>query len=171
VDVRVLAATHRDLLREVREGRFREDLFYRLNVVALKLPALRERMDDLPALIDVLLQRAALRAGKEVVAVADDARARLAAHSWPGNVRELENVLESAVVASRDGVVRGADLPVELGGTSGADASSPTDRVEDALRRAAGSVTLAARILGVHRTTLWRWMVERGLDRSSYRPA
>jgi PAS domain S-box-containing protein len=170
VDVRVVAATHRDLALEVRQGRFREDLFYRLNVVALRLPPLRERTEDLPALIDVLLQRAAVRTGKEVVAVDDPARARLLAHAWPGNVRELENVLESAVVASREGIVRAADLPASAGPGSGEEGKE-INRVEDALRRAAGSVTLAAQLLGVHRTTLWRWMTERGLDRLSFRPS
>jgi PAS domain S-box-containing protein len=169
VDVRVVAATHRDLAAEVRAGSFREDLYYRLNVVALRLPPLRERPDDLPALIDVLLQRAALRVGKEVLAVDEDARARLGAHTWPGNVRELENVLESAVVACRDGVVRATDLPEGLAPRAGE--AGGVNRVEDALRRAAGSVTLAASLLGVHRTTLWRWMTERGLDRKSFRPS
>jgi transcriptional regulator with PAS, ATPase and Fis domain len=173
VDVRIVAATNRDLHRAVREGRFREDLFYRLNVVTLHLPPLRERRDDLPVLVDFLLRRAAVRIGKEVLSVEPDALARLSAHAWPGNVRELANVLESAVVRARDGVVRVGDLPADLGRASAPEGSTgpgEDERMASALRRAAGSVTLAARLLGVHRTTLWRWMRERNLDRKDFQP-
>ena len=169
VDVRIVAATNHDLHAAVRDGRFREDLFYRLNVFTLRLPALRERREELPVLADHLLRRAAARTGKEVVSIAEDAMESLLAHAWPGNVRELENVLESAVVRSREGVVRLCDLPSgfsdALGGGLGDE-----DRIRAALHRAAGSVTLAARLLGVHRTTLWRWMCDAGMSRADFLP-
>ncbi|MCC7139729.1 MAG: sigma 54-interacting transcriptional regulator [Planctomycetes bacterium] len=168
VDVRIVAATNKDLLREVREGRFRDDLYYRLAVLTMHLPPLRDRHDDVPALVDYLLQRASIRTGKEVRAVAEDAMERLLAHPWPGNVRELENVLESAVVRSHDGTVHVADLPEDVG--VAASGAPPTERMRDALRRAAGSVTLAARLLGVHRTTVWRWMTEAGVKREDFLP-
>jgi PAS domain S-box-containing protein len=170
VDVRVVAATTRDLLREVREGRFREDLYYRLNVFTLRLPPLRDRKEDVPALVDYLLQRASLRTGREVLHASEDALEALLAHSWPGNVRELENVLEGAVLKSREGVVHASDLPAGLVGRAGVEGPGHEDRMRAALHRAAGSVTLAARLLGVHRTTLWRWMCDADLDRKDFLP-
>ena len=170
VDVRVVAATNRDLHKEVREGRFREDLYYRLNVITLVLPPLRDRREDLPVLADYLLRRASLRTGKEVLTLAEDALDALTAHSWPGNVRELENVLENAVVRSKDGTVHAADLPPGFAGMGSLEGPAAEERIRAALHRAAGSVTLAARLLGVHRTTLWRWMSEAGMNRSEFRP-
>ncbi len=169
VDVRVVAATNRDLHADVREGRFREDLFYRLNVFTLRLPALRERREDLPVLADHLLRRAAVRTGKEVVSIGEDAMEALLAHAWPGNVRELENVLESAVVRSRDGIVRVGDLPGGFSDAAGGGLGDE-DRIRAALHRSAGSVTLASRLLGVHRTTLWRWMCDAGMSRADFLP-
>jgi DNA-binding NtrC family response regulator len=169
VDVRLVAATTKDLHREVREGRFREDLFYRLNVFTIRMPPLRERKEDVPVLVDFLVHKAALRTGKDVVAVSEEALERLAAHSWPGNVRELENVVESAVVRARGSTIGAGDLPPDFAAAEGA--AAPVERMRDALRRAAGSVTLAARLLGVHRTTLWRWMGQAGLRRDDFLPA
>jgi transcriptional regulator with PAS, ATPase and Fis domain len=170
VDVRIVAATNRDLFREVREGRFREDLFYRLNVFTLRLPPLRDRRDEIPVLADYLLRRASLRTGKDVVTIAEDAMDVLMAHAWPGNVRELENVLESAVVRSRGGVVKAADLPPGLSAGPLQGGPVDDDRMRAALSRSAGSVTLAARLLGIHRTTLWRWMCAAGLSRADFQP-
>jgi Nif-specific regulatory protein len=105
VDVRIIAATNRDLAQLVREGRFREDLFYRLNVVALRLPPLRERREDIPLLADFFLRRLARDAGKKLTGLTPEAVATLAAYPWPGNVRELENAVERAVVLAREGLV------------------------------------------------------------------
>jgi transcriptional regulator with GAF, ATPase, and Fis domain len=103
IDVRVLAATHRDLEAAVRDGGFREDLFYRLNVVTLELPPLRERSDDLPALADYLLRRAAHEAGcSSVPELSPEALEVMRAYDWPGNVRELENELRRAVALGGD---------------------------------------------------------------------
>ena len=127
VDVRVIAATHRDLPRLVRTGKFREDLFYRLNVIAIPLPPLRDRLDDVPLLAHHFLRRYSDRLGKKVRTLAPQAVELLCAHRWPGNVRELENAIERAVVLCRGHVVQPADLP-----------PSVTGRTDPVLRAAAG---------------------------------
>jgi two-component system, NtrC family, response regulator AtoC len=121
VDVRIVAATNRDLEAEVRAGRFREDLFYRLAVVTLEVPALRDRPEDLALLVDHLLARHARRLGVVVPAVTAGARAALLAHDWPGNVRELENVLERALILSGEGTMGVRALPMALRPDAGAD--------------------------------------------------
>ena len=116
VDVRIIAATHRDLPKLVKAGRFREDLFYRLNVIAIPLPALRERMDDVPLLAHHFLRRYADRLGKKVKTVSPEAIELLCGYRWPGNVRELENAIERAVVLCRGDTVGAADLPPTISG-------------------------------------------------------
>ena len=114
VDVRLVAATNRDLRHEVAVGGFREDLFYRLNVVPLKLAPLRERAGDVPALVAFFVQKFNQRLKKSVVGLHDDAMARLSAYGWPGNIRELENVVERAVLFADEERIREADLPAEV---------------------------------------------------------
>jgi len=114
VDVRVLAATHRDLKEMVRQGQFREDLFYRLNVITLHVPPLRDRREDIPILADLFLQRFTRRHESVVRALGDDVLATLVAYSWPGNVRELENVIERLVVVGRKPVVELENVPLEI---------------------------------------------------------
>jgi DNA-binding NtrC family response regulator len=121
VDVRVVAATHRDLEHEVDEGRFREDLYYRLKVVQLELPSLRERSEDLPALCDRFLGQVAERLGRERMKIAPTALTRVAQHAWPGNVRELRNLLEQAAVLASGDEIEIADLQL--------DARAPRSRV------------------------------------------
>ena len=116
VDVRVIAATHRDLPRLVRSGKFREDLFYRLNVIAIPIPPLRERLDDVPLLAHHFMNRYAERLGKKVRALAPPALELLCAYRWPGNVRELENAVERAVVLCRGDSIQPADLPPSVTG-------------------------------------------------------
>jgi two-component system response regulator HydG len=116
VDVRVIAATHRDLPKLVKAGRFREDLFYRLNVINIPLPPLRERVDDVPLLAHHFLRRYADRLGKKVRALAPDAVELLCGYRWPGNVRELENAVERAVVLCRGDAITAADLPPAVTG-------------------------------------------------------
>jgi PAS domain S-box-containing protein len=170
VDLRVVAATNRDLRRDVEEGRFREDLYYRLNVFNLSLPPLRERREDVPALADYFLGRLRDRTGKEVNAFGDDVIEAFARYPWPGNVRELENVVESALVRARKNTIMIGDLPDALR-TREVVAAQPEERLRAALQRAAGNVTRAARLLGVHRTTLWRQMREAGLRRDDFLPS
>jgi NtrC-family two-component system response regulator AlgB len=173
IDTRVIAATNRDLEAEVRAGRFREDLYFRLNVIAIALPPLRERAADLPALIDHLLRMLAVRHRRGALRLGRDAAAVLAAYRWPGNVRELMNVLEHAVVLSRGEEIRTEDLPDRLLAPAASAAAAPADgagSLEDVERRhieqvLADSATLeeAAARLGINPTTLWRKRKRYGL--------
>jgi formate hydrogenlyase transcriptional activator len=110
VDVRVIAATNRDLEAAVARGTFREDLYYRLNLFPLRVPPLRQRMEDIPLLVRYFLQRYTTRIGREIVRVPDDVMCRLTEYSWPGNVRELANVIERALIVSKGAELR---LPAE----------------------------------------------------------
>jgi two-component system, NtrC family, response regulator HydG len=179
VDVRVLAATHRDLQELVRAGRFREDLYYRLDVAKLRVPALRERPEDIPVLARHFLQRFAARFGLASLAAPDALTDRLAAHRWPGNVRALENAIEALVALSPP---EGLDLALLPGGArEPADAgAAPTlkQRVEaferglvvEALRAAEGNRSEAARRLGVSRVTLHDKLRKHGLGGGDEEP-
>jgi two-component system response regulator HydG len=182
VDIRVLSATHRDLAAMVETGRFRMDLFYRLNVVRIEVPPLRQRMEDVPLLVQHFLDEAR-RAGSPVEGLADDALGRLLEHDWPGNVRELENVIESAVALARGPWLRAADLP--LGRNRRAPSAAPAppregvdpglgglplsldayerSALERALRESGGNATDAARRLGIGRSTFYRKLGKHGL--------
>ncbi len=171
VDVRVVTATHRDLEQLVAAGRVREDFYYRIRVVALRLPPLRERREDIPLLVEHFLGR--LRGGPVPSdAVAPEALRLLLDHPWPGNVRELENALEHAHVLSRGRPIRPEHLPPELLAAGGAGrplAAAPPhsaterDLIAAALARTGWHRTRAARQLGIDRTTLWRKIREYGL--------
>jgi DNA-binding NtrC family response regulator len=189
VDVRLVAATNRDLLKMVREGRFREDLYYRLAVIPIHLPPLRERKDDIPLLVQHFLTRFAGRLKRRVDGLSADALAALAAWRWPGNIRELENLLERAVVLSDAPVLGLADLP-------GLDAAEPPPppadadaelglkeyvraytvqieraRIQRILSAESANVTRAARRLGISRKSLQLKMKEYGLRDESDRRA
>jgi DNA-binding NtrC family response regulator len=165
VDVRVIAATNRDLPKAVASGAFREDLFYRLNVISLSLPPLRERKEDIPLLVDNLLERLAAEGHRRIDGVSREAMAALIAHDWPGNVRELRNVLERAVVVAASALIQPADLGLAekagAGVTAGADAAEATlEAVEKrhiaaVLDRTQFNITQAARILDIDRVTLY----------------
>ncbi len=151
VDVRLLAATHRNLHEAVAEKRFREDLFYRLNVIPIEVPPLRERVSDLPLLADFILERIAARMGAPKAVLAPDAREVLAGYPWPGNVRELENVLERAVILSDGPTLTAEDLPPHM-----RQAQSPVQ------------VTLASGDLSVKRamTFVERELIKRALEQT-----
>ncbi len=166
VDVRVISATHRDLTELVGQGQFREDLYYRLKVVTIQLPPLRERISDVPLLFDFFLRRYSSRQGK-TLAVRSDVVPLLQDYSWPGNIRQLENVVERAVALNTSGVFSLEDLPEEIrsarGGTSQPrDGTWPTlAQVEDGyirevLEASQGNISRAAEILGIDRRTLYR---------------
>ena len=125
VDVRVVAATNRDLKEMIREGKFREDLFYRLNVIHLVVPALRERRDDIPTLVNHFLNDAPRSESYGPKSIAPDAMALLAGYSWPGNVRELENVIERLAVTSRSPVISIDDLPADIRNQQGLTSARP----------------------------------------------
>jgi DNA-binding NtrC family response regulator len=169
VDVRVLAATHRDLAREAAEDRFRQDLLYRIRVARIPLPALRDRREDLPILVRAFMADHRAATGKQVDAISDDAMAVLMDHSWPGNVRELRNALEFAVIRARRSMIHPDNLPPELlEVTAAVDPDEPREdeagRILTALKRARGNRTRAATLLGISRATLYRRLRELGLD-------
>ena len=169
VDVRVIAATNRDLQQLVAEGRFREDLFYRLNVIPIHLPPLRERREDIPQLAESFIERTRLKTRKPVAGLGKEALELLMRHDWPGNVRELINAMEYAFMLCPEGIILPEHLPVHLGqkspaglrGSSKARDGSPgrdKEALLRALKGAGGKVSEAARILGVSRVTLWKWL-------------
>jgi DNA-binding NtrC family response regulator len=147
--VRVVSATNADLQTMIREGRFREDLYYRLNVIEIVLPALADRREDIPVLAEHFLG--------DSLRLADDALAALEGHDWPGNVRELRNAIERARLLSRDGLVRAEDLNLPAPSRAGLGLDEPgREAIEVALRRYAGNVTRAAQSLGLSRQALYR---------------
>lgn len=167
VDVRLVAATNADLATLVRDKRFREDLFYRLNVITIALPPLRERREDVPLLAHHFLRRFAERNGKGITGFTDEAMDLLEGYTWPGNVRELENVIERAVVLTRSDMISPADLPEAMMGSEQATRhlvvpiGTPLEEVEDrlieeTLRYAKGDKTLAAKLLGIATRTIYR---------------
>ncbi len=168
-DVRVVAATNRDLARAVAEGRFREDLYYRLRVIPIGLPPLRERRDDVPLLAAELLEAIAAARGRPGLTLTPASVARLAQHPWPGNVRELANALEFAVALAPGRRIRPEDLPPELSGGRArysAAERGPEDeaaRLREALARHGGNRSAAARALGMDRVTLYRKLKRLGL--------
>src|SRR5438477_5372625 len=188
VVVRLIAATSRDLTREIAAGRFREDLYYRLNVVPIHLPPLRERRDDIPLLVEHFRQKYNARLKKNVERLEDDALAALSGYSWPGNIRELENVLERTILFAERPVIRAADLPPSLRNRpSLPDDATPTasglpntpgplkeivkeqvqaierDRIVRGLEVTNGNVTRTAKLLKISRKSLQMKMKEFGL--------
>jgi PAS domain S-box-containing protein len=161
VDVRVLSATNRDLQREMAQQRFRADLFYRLNVVPLKLPPLRERQSDIPLLLAYFLEQARSR-GQGAVSFSPAAVELLRRYPWPGNVRELQNAVHYALAGSHGEVAGPEDLPPEI--RRGSAVRGPVPKlnfaaVRDALRQCGGNKVQAAKLLGVGRATLYRFLV------------
>jgi DNA-binding NtrC family response regulator len=163
VDFRVVSATNRDVASLLREGKFREDLYYRLAVIPIRVPALRERPDDIPLLIQHFLQRAATRLGRRIEGVDDEAMAWLGSHRWPGNVRELENIIERAVTLCSGPLITTSDLRTEFAAPAESEAGiQPSleelerSYVQRVLQQAKGDKRLAARILGVSVRTLQR---------------
>ena len=189
VDVRVVAATNRDLLDEVRAGRFREDLYYRLAVVPVRLPPLRERLDDLPLLVEHLATEEGKRLGREIHEIQADSLARMKDYDWPGNIRELRNVIERAIVMEDGPVLRVPDplggdraMAGDAAGTSGARSiasdlgqGSLQDLLRDykkalieaALEQSEGNQRRAAELLGLHRPSLTRMIKDLGLREDS----
>jgi two-component system response regulator HydG len=165
INTRIIAATNRDLDVAVRQGQFRQDLFFRLNVVQIKMPPLRERKSDIPILVNSFLEKFSDTSG-QVQTISEDAMARLIAHDWPGNVRELENAVERAVALGSGSILHTGDLPSNLQYAAGdrmpaSDELLPLDELERrailrALREAGGDKLAAARLLGIGKTTLYR---------------
>jgi DNA-binding NtrC family response regulator len=187
VDVRVISATNRPLQRLVRQGKFREDLFYRFNVIKIDLPPLRERLEDVPLLAGHFARKYA--GDKPPRQFAPEAMQALLGYRWPGNVRELENAVERACVVSRDGVIRPDDLPAEVnGGGAAARPSFPIDLsrplpevlreavsqiemhyIRKALQKTRGHVSRCARVCGLSRRTVTAKIAEYKLDKGSFK--
>jgi DNA-binding NtrC family response regulator len=186
VDVRVISATHRDLEQLISEGKFREDLYYRLNVFPIQLPPLRERLEDIPRLVEHFVSKFDRTTGKQVRGFDQGALAALQAYTWPGNVRELENVVERAIIVCRGGEVTSTDLDfgrrqgVQAAGAAPVPAASPTlvsqkplqqrlneqerNEIVLAIDRNQGSIAGAARALGINRSTLYYRLRKHGLE-------
>ncbi|BDG03634.1 sigma-54-dependent transcriptional regulator [Anaeromyxobacter oryzae] len=174
-NVRVIAATNEDLARNVKAGKFREDLYFRLRVVPLRLPPLRERREDVPLLVEHLVQKHALRLGRPPLAPDPDAMRALLDHPWPGNVRELEHAIERGLLLARGDAITLADLPPELAAPAQEAANGGEGRyrkardvwekrfLEDLLREAGGQVAKAAELAGVHRSTFYEKLARYGL--------
>jgi Nif-specific regulatory protein len=177
VDVRVVAATNRNLEQAARAGTFREDLYYRLNVITLNLPPLRERREDIPLLASHFAARTSQRLGRPTAGFTPEARACLVRYDWPGNVRELANAIERAIVLGEDDLIRPEDLPeavIETGSASGAAVTRYHETINEtkkrlvlvALEEARGNVTKAGALLGIHPNYLHRLLSNLGLRES-----
>jgi len=175
VDCRIISATHRDLFDMIARNNFREDLFYRLNVIPIRLPALRERREDLPLIIGHFIEMNRLKTGKDIGGISSEAMDALMTYSWPGNVREVINTIEYAFVVCREAYVEMRHLPEtiknwKLRPSCACDSEYPEeqDRILDAIRQAGGKKTDAARSLGISRQALWKKIKKFGI-RADYR--
>jgi transcriptional regulator with PAS, ATPase and Fis domain/ligand-binding sensor domain-containing protein len=173
VDIRIVAATHRNLDVEVAAGRLRQDLLYRIRVVRVRVPALRERAEDIPLLVGRFLTELRRSAGEgATTGISREAMTALMAYAWPGNVRELRSAIESAALAGRASIIQRDDLPPEVRSgkvvvdarPSHQDGALDADAIREALSRTRGNRAAAARALGIGRTTLYRRLKELGLD-------
>jgi len=172
VDVRVVAATHHDLAHLVKIGKFREDLYYRIRVVHLKLPPLRQRREDIPLLVEHLIAKHNRLQGKDVAGVSVEVMARLMEHDYPGNIRELENIIEQAFVLCQSGLIESKHLPQELrpAGAAAGDhapmslAAMERHLIREALLRRTGNRKSAAADLGINASTLYRKMIAYKID-------
>jgi two-component system, NtrC family, response regulator HydG len=182
VNVRIISATNQDLPRLMAEGRFREDLFYRINVIPIHAPPLRQRREDIPLLVEAFIERNRLKTRKSITGISKEALDLLLAYRWPGNVRELINVIDYAFVLCHDKIILPEHLPnlinhqstpPEVAGRKAPPSSQAKDReaLRAAMQQARGNKSEAARLLGVSRVTLWKWLKYHQLaddDRSSF---
>ncbi len=175
VDVRLVAATNRDLRAALEQGTFREDLYYRLNVVPIDIPPLRERKEDIPELVELFLKRAAAESGKEFSGISPDALKLLMQHHWPGNVRELQNIVERAAALARGPMIEVGDIhldvtrPKAANGTATLPEGMTLEQWEDeiireAVRRTNGNKSQAARRLGLSRNALRYRLSKMGIE-------
>jgi PAS domain S-box-containing protein len=169
VDVRIITATNKDLQELIDGKRFREDLFFRINVIPIHLPPLRERLEDVPLLVNTFVKRLQERTGKRITGLSSEALGQFMSYSWPGNVRELKSALEYAFVIAEAGIIDLEQLPHPLVSEAGRYPANLKDHGEktaliEALRQTNGNQSEAARILGVNRVTVWNRMRKHGID-------
>jgi DNA-binding NtrC family response regulator len=170
VNFRVISSTNRDLMREIAAGAFREDLYYRLNVVQLNVPSLRERREDIPLLVSEFVKEFGLREGKSLT-LSDDVLRALVGYEWPGNIRQLRNTIERAVVLARGAKITLKHLPEEVAAGAGfRDVAEPRtlreleeEAIQSALRECRGNKSLVAKKLGISRKTLYKRLEQLGL--------
>jgi transcriptional regulator with PAS, ATPase and Fis domain len=180
VDVRVIAATNQKLHDLIQQGKFRQDLFYRLNIIAIDLPPLRERKEDIDLLVDDFIKKHSKGKSRKILGISDTTRAVLESYHWPGNVRELENVIERAVILSRGPILAPEDLPDFLSGLTEKALAAGKNNLKlkqalmdpekeiivKTLESVAWSRNEAAKALGINRTTLYKKMSKYGLLKS-----
>ncbi|MBI4800060.1 MAG: sigma 54-interacting transcriptional regulator [Desulfarculus sp.] len=177
VDVRIISATNQDLAALMAQGKFRQDLYYRINVIPIRLPALHERPEDIPLLVQAFIERLSLRSGQPISGVSASALDRLMQYAWPGNVRELINAMEYAFVTCRQGEIQPQHLPASVLGPGGAPVrpSAPLSRPQasdeelrqeilEALRASGGHKAKAAELMGVSRVTFWKRLKRLGME-------
>src|SRR5438552_5814263 len=175
VNVRLIAATNRELRTEVLAGRFREDLFYRLSSIQIRIPSLAERLEDIPLLMQFFLKKYNDAYGKKISGLTRRAQSAMLQHPWPGNVRELENVISSACITATGEFIDLGDLPEQLqrrgGGTSGGEEWRPlsldevcAQHIQRVLEVCKGNRLRAAQILGIGRTSLYRYLKRDGME-------
>ncbi len=171
VDVRIICATNKDLRKKIEEGIFREDLFYRLNVVEIHIPPLRERKEDITPLVNHFIKKYSKVSGKSIEGISNEAMRYLFSYNWPGNVRELESLIERAIVMSRDTIIDVDDLPISLKGIEEKEGDLALKMVEKkhierVLGLQGGNISKAAEILGIHRNTLMSKLKEYNINRN-----
>lgn len=174
VDVRVVSATNRDLEQLIGDGSFREDLFFRINVFPLQCPPLRERLEDLPMIVQSFIRQNNEKTGKKILGMTPEAIEKMTAYTWPGNIRELRNTVEYAFVLCSSGGISAQHLPpkiaathlecIEPAVTRPATSNAKKDALINALRQSGGNRTEAARILGVSRVTVWKQIKKYTID-------
>ncbi len=177
VDVRIIAATNESLTDMVENGTFREDLLYRLKIMEIKVPPLRDRKEDIPYLMETFVKRLNINYNKNIHGVSPNAMRRLLKYPWPGNVRELENAVEHAMILADGAVLTLKHFPVDIRlwaeQQTKIPANSPPDsephQIMSALKEGEGNVEIAADKLDMHRTTLWRKMKEHGIDKADFK--
>jgi len=162
-NVRIIASTNKNLRELIKQGQFREDLYYRLSVVKLLLPPLRERKEDIPALVNYFIEKYSRKYSRKIRSITSEAMRILLSYNFPGNVRELENVIEHAVITCRGTLIKQEDLQIEMENNS-MEMIEERERIKRVLEEVGGNKSLAAKILGMHRTTLWRKLKEFGIS-------
>ncbi len=175
-DIRIIAATNKDLKELVAQGKFRDDLYFRLAVVKFELPPLKDRREDIPYLVDHFIKKFNARKGKRIISVSPEVMTILMQHDYPGNIRELENIIEYGFVICHGSIIKKEHLPLELlqpedsakyqATSSSSEDETPMDeqsRIITILKKYKGNITHAARELGIHRTTLWRKLKRYGI--------
>lgn len=162
-NIRIIASTNKDLKELVRQGQFREDLYYRLNVVKLHLPPLRERREDIPLLVDYFIDKYSKKYSKRIKGISSEAMKLLLSYSFPGNIRELENIIEHALITCKGSLIKPEDLSLDMD-LNRIHVMEERERIKRVLEQVGGNRSLAAKILGMHRTTLWRKLKELGIS-------